>query len=164
MRTWTLILLASLLSSAGCATWLAADDTAEALNEVHQVNLENWIKVRAAQVAFYEQRLETLDSRLLTTLAGAKDGPTAAGLGAKYFQARARERALLDQAAAGYGEAVDNAMLAIELHQRYEAVRSRWRRLFERIPGLTELRIIAKAKAREYVEQAPSAVMTQPAG
>lgn len=138
----------------GCGSAVALLDTQDAMEKTDAVNLENWLKVRKAQMDFLAGERGKLLANARTQIDAAPDGPNAAKVFDSFLVVN---RALSDRealVAKEYGEAIDNAYLQGELRARQRQIISGWYGLLKLIPGVETLRAVAEAKARAYVEKA----------
>ncbi len=154
MRTHLIVFaaVAAMLAAGGCASAVSMIDAGQALERVDQVNVDNWTKVRAVQLAFIDSQLAKLESGVAMKMATVTDDEAAIVF--SQYQA-IREQLVARRAAieAEYGEALDNALLAVELRARQQQIVSSWGRLARRIPGVETLRAVAEAKARRRIEE-----------
>ncbi|HUX17083.1 MAG TPA: hypothetical protein VMW52_11465 [Phycisphaerae bacterium] len=152
----TAVLLVALVALAaltvgGCASMVALSDTQTALTTAETLNVENWTRVRAAQLKFIDDQLAGLDTTLAEQLAIAANGERAAGVLTQY---RAAQDALTErrsQIALQYGTALDNAFFAQELQARERRIVMGWWNLLDQIPGLDAMRAAAEARARQWI-------------
>ena len=147
-----LFVLALAASVGGCGTVVALVDSQQALAIVDRTNVDNWQKVAAVQLGFYDAEGAKLETSAAAHLAGSAGGADAAKIFADYLAVRGRLAASRADAAREYGEALDNALLAAELRDRQSKLIAGWRALLGRIPGVESLRAVAESKARAYLD------------
>ena len=134
----------------GCAAWIAARDTDDAISIVATANLGNVQTAARDKVAVHDVGLAKVEVNLQKALSEAKDGTAAL----KAYQAFQANRVMLigakDKDVAEYAKAIDNAVLLIELIDRKRAIVSGWDRMLGRIPGMDALKAQAELEARKY--------------
>lgn len=145
------MLIAALLAMGGCASTVALIDTAAALKVVDEVNVDNWTRVRTAQLAFLDGETASLEAKVEDRIRSAKTGADAAVIFQQYRTARTALADRRGAVAAEYGEALANAFLATELRDRMEKILAGWSALLGRIPGVETAKTLAAAKARKWI-------------
>ena len=125
----------------------------QALAKVDEVNIENWEKVRASQLAFYDGELAKLETNAKSKIAASVAGDAAAKVFDSYLMLQKALEARRELAEHEYGEALDNAFLADELRGRQTILIQGWWGMFRRIPGVETLRAVATAKTAELFKK-----------
>jgi len=136
----------------GCASTVAQIDTAAALRVSGQQNLANWKKAIADRSDVHEKGLQELEDLFLSRLLATEGGADAVKELSMYRVklASLNEAKLIDLT--DYALAVENALLMQALNEKMIGIWTRWDNALGKVPGVSQLRILAEAETRTYME------------
>jgi len=148
----TIMLIGLVGMAGGCASTIATMDTANALRVAGDQNVTNWLMATAAQANVHDDILQELEDRFQARLLASQGGAEAV----KELIAYRAQQEVLRKAKfvdlEEYAKAVDNSILIRELNEKMIGIWKRWDALLGRVPAVYQLRILAEAETRKYME------------
>ena len=145
------IVLAIAMSSGGCAMLVAEIDTDAAISEAASINVANFKTAAVDKSNTHRRAAAKLEISLTDKIRASSGGAAAVEILESYRKMKAAQSAAAAIEMDYYAEAVDNAVLIVELIDRKLAIRARWNALVGRVPAISHLRAIAEVEARRYV-------------
>lgn len=152
MRALLIIVAVLALCSSGCGLLMAQTDVDLAIAEAATVNLRNVEMAAAGRLAVHDRGLTKLELALDAKITASTGGEDAMKILTTYRIKREELTAAraLDQGR--YSKALDNAVLLTSLIGRRISLRAKWDAILGRIPGVSQIKLLAEAEARKYVD------------
>lgn len=138
----------------GCGVGPALYDSQVARAKADDVNITNWEKETAVQIAFVDKQAAGAESRFLADVAASPTGADAAAKAAEFLAAQKRTAAARQVKVDAFAKALDNAHFQAELTARQTQLLLGWEMLFKTLPGVDALQAFADQKTRDFVNDA----------
>ena len=153
-----------ILSLPGCAGVVASIDADAALKVAADANMKNIKIMVASRAADWGKDITTAEARFQADLATARDGADAVGKYAKFKTAMVRMESMKAADGENSQKVLNTAAWITAIVDRRIALRARWDNLIGRLPAISQIKTLAEAEIREYMNTLNKGSLNKGAG